>query len=341
MAQGIRIAGLSALVLAAGCHTPIATPPPRAILLEAKPAAATLTVGHSMKLGYSIVSDRGSEVSWSAEGGSVDAQGLYTAPAKPGAYAVRLQAKADPAVSRTLPITVVPAPDATIQAPSRVKVSAVASASVPFVPECRYAWTLQGGRIDGSDNNASIRFVATGTAPLSLQCTVTNAAGDRATTTQEILIQKDVLAITPAQAVLTAGSSRTFGLEGTAQAIWKALDAKGGTLDNTGRYTAPDQPGTYRIEAEQDGAKAQASVKVVAAPTGKLLAPDTLTAGAKGLKASIHGGAGVSFRWTFSGGPVHGRGAEITFDVDQPKGAVLSCLLTNEAGDTLTLSKRY
>jgi hypothetical protein len=335
------MAGVLALVLAAGCHTPIATPPPRAIQLEAKPAAATLTVGHGMKLGYSIVSDRGSEVIWSADGGSLDAQGMYTAPAKPGAYTVRLQAKADPTVSRAIPITVVPAPDATIQAPSRVKVGVAASASVPTAPGCRYAWTLQGGRIEGPDNIDRVRFVANGSAPLSLQCTVTNAAGDRAATTQEILIQRDVLAITPAQAVLTVGSSRTFGLEGAAQATWKVLDAKGGSLDAAGRYTAPALPGTYRIEATQEGVTAQATVKVVATPAGKLLAPDALVAGAKGLKASISAAPGLSFRWNFTGGPVHGQGAEITFDVDQPKGAVLSCILTNEAGDTLTLSKRY
>jgi hypothetical protein len=187
-----------------------------------------------------------------------------------------------------------------------------------------------------------VRFVADGSGTLTLQCTVTNAAEDTAKTAQEILLQKaEGLAIQPAQTVLTVGSSRTFGLEGAAQANWKVLDANGGSLDVKGRYTAPALPGTYRIQAEQDGTTTQATVKVVAAPAGKLLAPENLTAGAKGLKASISAASGPSYCWTFTGGVIHGQGAAITFDVNQPKGAVLSCTLTNEAGDTITLSKRY
>ncbi len=125
-------------------------------------------------------------VTWSvqeATGGTVDATGLYHAPAIPGTYHVVATSIADATQSATVAVTVVAPAVATITAPQFVTLGKGGyTASVPAQSGATYAWTITGGTISAGANTASITFAAGSalSAPVALSVTVTDSAGDSA-----------------------------------------------------------------------------------------------------------------------------------------------------------------
>ncbi|MBX3113070.1 MAG: hypothetical protein KF836_00745 [Fimbriimonadaceae bacterium] len=78
--------------------------------LSVLPASASLSIFGSQLFVATIVGSANTAVTWSVDGGaskgSINAAGLYTAPATPGTYTVRATSVADPTISRTATVTV-------------------------------------------------------------------------------------------------------------------------------------------------------------------------------------------------------------------------------------------
>lgn len=346
---------LLAALLGCGFRAPEAvyTPPPPAVV-TIQPPAVILTAGRRMTFGHRITSASGMAVAWRVlepEGGAVDAQGHYTAPLQPGTYHVQVAATAEPDRQAVAEVRVVPAPGGAITAPDRVEGGASGlAASVPLRAGMTYAWSIDGGTLQGPAGNPEIHFTAGPKGPVVLHCRITNPAGDTLDLTREVPKAPPVVFRLARTAVtLTAGRSMKLGytLSGgiLPQVVWNLSRPDAGHVTPDGTYTAPWTPGTYAVRAMPDSAPeqaAQVAVTVVEPPFGLLFAPGTVDPGRTGVLAWVEARPGLKRAWSVSGGTLVGdaTAAQVRFDPGQGPEVVLDCRLTNEAGDERTLERR-
>lgn len=141
------------------------------------PASATVTAGRKLQLG-AIAKGK---VTWAvteAAGGSVDASGLYTAPAAPGVFHVTATSVDDPKKSSSATLTVIPAPaKPVISVPRLVTTGKPATATVPAQDGVTFSWTAFDGTL-ATASGASVVATAGEVGELVLTCVATNAAGD-------------------------------------------------------------------------------------------------------------------------------------------------------------------
>lgn len=185
-----RVTNAAGDALTSSVEIPVARP----LALHIGPAKATLTVGRSMKFGYTLEGNGGSEVIWSVDspgGGTVDPAGTYHAPARPGTYTLQVTSRVHPETADRAQVRVVAAPKADIAAPDSVKAGAEGqTARVPEQPGARYAWEVQGGTATTGAQGPVLTFAAGEGPTLTLRCTVTNAAGDTASSTLQIPVTR-------------------------------------------------------------------------------------------------------------------------------------------------------
>jgi len=320
--------------------------------VEVVPAAVTLTTERSFTFTARIDGEPATEVAWSvleAGGGKVDGAGAYRAPASPGVYTVRAQAKDGEGQPAAAKVTVVAPPAGEIIAPPRMLPQTAQVARIAPVAGSHYRWSIVGGLITAGTDTASVSF-QTGAGPrLTLACRVTNAAGDALNASLELPVAAPVtLSIKPAAATLTAGRSMKFGFDlagGTSLGVaWSLGEPGAGKLDGAGHYVAPAVPGRYTVRvssADDPATSATAVVKVVAKPPESLFAPDTYLPGAEGMKARVPDLAGMSYAWEVAGGTITAGASAPSMMFEAGKGPSLTvrCKVTNEAGDSFTATK--
>lgn len=337
------------VLLLAACRPPQpALPPPPPVSLSLQPGDATVTIGHDLQIGHRITSGGGTGVDWRVVepgGGTVDAQGRYRAPQRAGVFTVEARSQADPTRVARARVTVVPAPVGTISAPATVAPGAAGlRAGVPVQPGCHFAWTLTGGTLLSGADTDTVTFSAGDGPTLVLACRISNAAGDALTSSVEIPVARPLaLHIGPAKATLTVGRSMKFGytLEGNggSEVVWSVDSPGGGTVDPAGTYHAPARPGTYTLQVASrvhPETTDRAQVRVVATPKAGITAPDSVKAGAAGLKAQVPEQPGARYAWEVQGGTATAgaQGAVLTFTAGEGPTLTLRCTVTNPAGDT-------
>jgi hypothetical protein len=345
---GIGITGLGCLT---GCfQTPTTSVQvaPLRVATVVLPAAATVTAGHTTKFTAQADGEPAGKVAWRVlepGGGSVDAAGLYQAPAVPGVYTVQGAFEAANGQTAAAKVTVVAPPAGAILAPARVLAGAAEQkAGIAPVPGSTYLWTVTGGSITSGTDTPDITFLA-GTGPkVVLSCQVTNAGGTVLNSSLEVPVAAPVsLSITPAAVTITAERTMKFGFDITGGislgVVWSLGEPGAGRVDAAGNYVAPAVPGLYTVRAtsqDDPAAIATAQVKVVAQPPQSLTAPGSFQPGAQGLRAMVPEVAGMTYAWTLDGGTIT-SGADaptVVFQAGDGPTLALSCTVTNEAGDT-------
>jgi hypothetical protein len=303
-----------------------------------------------MTFGHTISSPFSDQVTWrvlEANGGSVDGLGHYQAPDQPGTYHLQVASVADPAKTARATVTVVAAPQGPLTAPQLVESGASGlRASVPASPGLTYAWTVAGGSLLSSATGSEIRFSVGWEPKVVLSCRLVNPAGDAVTLVQEIPKAPPVsFHLDQSSVTLTVGQSMRFGyaLSGGLKptVIWSVPDPSQGYVDQAGKYQAPDFPGRYTVLAVPDATPklaARIEVNVVQRPVGEILAPKQVAPDRNGLKATVSARSGLKIEWSIMGGQISGPidGKTVTFSSGHDPELVLSCKLTNEAGDTFT-----
>lgn len=349
MAHSTRLgfAIIAGLFLALGCVEPKPIAPVSPLSpspLAVEPASLAVTAGQGAD--FRSVAKDGSRpsVAWEVQGGgSIDASGHFTAPAAPGTCTVLARAFGGRTASAA--VRVVAPPRGPVTAPARVWSGARdVQASVPAQEGATYEWKVEGGTLKGSARGARVTFDAGAGSKVLVSCRVVNAAGLGLGASLEIpLVPAVALSVTPAAVTVTAGASTKLGfsLEGgtTGEVRWSVLEPGGGTVDAKGTYHAPSRPGAYTVQVasrEEPSIKAKVPVKVVAAPAGAVKGPGRVTAGAKGLRASVPEQAGCRYAWTVTGGTVTGGadGPMVLFEAGDGPKIQLVCDITNEAGDS-------
>jgi hypothetical protein len=233
---------------------------PGTVTVVVSPVQKTLTVGHTSTFTATVTGNSDQAVTWSTEalgGGSITQAGLYTAPTITGTFRIHAASHVDSNATGMGTALVIAEPDATIHADDQVASGATGlTASVPSQTGAEYAWSIQGGTLDGQSNGYMVNYSAGAAGTLTLTCTVTNAAGNANTGTKSVTVTPPPPAwLVPASASLPVGDTRSFtwvvNPAGGTASVFMLEGAAGGTLamgsGQTLTYTAPPRPGTYHL----------------------------------------------------------------------------------------------
>ena len=148
-------------------------PPPQPVTINVIETSADVEVGHTFQFHYSVSNSTNTSCTWrvndiaggNATVGTIDAGGLYTAPAavpNPAQVTVKAVAAADTSKSDTATVTVLPPPPFTI---SPATATVPAGGTQAFTTTADVTWTLEGA----SGNAAPLGAIGTDgvfTAPL-------------------------------------------------------------------------------------------------------------------------------------------------------------------------------
>ncbi|MDR1841715.1 MAG: S8 family serine peptidase, partial [Holophagales bacterium] len=189
------------------------------------------------------------------------------------------------------------------------------TASVAGSANTAVTWSVPSG-------HGSITQTGTYTAPatpgiyaITATSVEDNTKSDTATVT---VVNAISVSVSPKTATLTVGGAQTFnatvtGGTGNTAVVWSAT---GGTITQSGLYTAPNAPGTYTVTATsvEDNTKSDTATVIVNAPvvTGSaviLNAPDAMFTGdTVTLQASVTGLDDTAVTWTASAGTIDQQG---------------------------------
>jgi plastocyanin len=224
-------------------------------------------------------------VTWSVTGGTITSSGLFTASGK-GTFKVTARAggriKSDTSVVQVLGTQ--PTLTAVVIDPDSVAVAV--GASLTFTAhglltdsastDVGVEWTATGGEIDAGGGYRA------GSVPGGYRAIARNPSSGLADTAAVVVLSVDTappqptlqaLLLSPASVSLDAGQSKQFVTQarfsdGSTGDVAVTYRATGGTIDNSGLYTAGRSAGTYRVIAETLGLADSAVVTIAAASGG-------------------------------------------------------------------------
>jgi hypothetical protein len=216
-----------------------------------------------------------------AGGGTITSGGVYTAPATAGTYHVRARSQADATrfdeaaitVSQ-VSVTISPSVITITKPSSSVAVAAAQAftATVSGTANQGVTWTCSSGAINGG-TFTSTAYQGAGNYTITAKSVADPSV--TATATATVVIAAPVtISVTPSPVTLAPSATQQFTAtvaNGTpSTATWSVDEALGGTIDNTGLYTAPAAAGTYHVRAKSDADPTKfALVTVVVSSTGK------------------------------------------------------------------------
>ncbi|MGH7561479.1 MAG: hypothetical protein ACRENB_10710, partial [Gemmatimonadales bacterium] len=294
---------------------------------------AAQTVQFSVSATWSDGTSSSSGVTYSAQGGTITAAGLYTAGSVSGTYRVIAATASGPADTSYVTVVV---PTATLTSLS------LTPASVILAPGAGQQLAVSGSWSDGGSSVPSVTYSATGGAVTSAgyytaggsagtyRVIATHAASGKADTSFVTVTAPSTLAsltVSPGLVSLAPGAAKQFALgatwsNGSTTPPAVTWTATGGTISTGGLYVAGPSGGTFRVIATQQGGTLADTADVsisgaVTAPTltGVSLSPGqttVLTGGAQQFTASGQYSDGttgaVSVTWTATGGTVSSLG---------------------------------
>lgn len=233
---------------------------------------------------FSATDDSGQAVSvaWTvvegSAGGTVDAQGYYTAPATPGTYHVKASRGG---TSLTATVQVVPGtPEIFINPGGPLHLATGASqlfrAPLNDLGDHAVAWSLSGGGWLDPDG-----FFTAPATPGTCTITATSLADPTLQKTLQVVVEapgQPYFFLRWAVARYPAGTTECFdqGLGGSSDTRLAWSLTGGGSVNPDGVVTLPDQPGTVQLQ-----------VRSVASPTLVQSLPIEVTAATDPVKATI------------------------------------------------------
>ncbi len=258
---------------------------PTSVQLTIHPGAVTLERGGTQRFTATVTQTVNTDVLWSVQqngGGTITANGLYTAPSEPGTYQVIARSAAYPDRQATATVTVIPPPPpiAVSISPESTTVelgrTQAFTATVTGTSLSGVTWRVLEGDVGGTISAEGL--YSPPSEPGVFHVVVTSVVDPSKSATAVVtVIPAPVVevAVSPATVLLVGGASHTFSATVTGvpnlQVTWSVLEgAAGGTIDANGEYTSPTTPGVYHVVATSD---ADPSVSATAEVTVSLPAP--------------------------------------------------------------------
>ncbi|HET7233944.1 MAG TPA: hypothetical protein VFJ16_28290 [Longimicrobium sp.] len=249
------------------------------VMLRLSPHEATVPAGGTQPFGVTGRDGAGNPVTvhptFTTTGGSVDAEGVYSAPAAAGTYLVIAEQDGLADTARVVvtgtavpqSVTITP-PAATVQVGGTAQFAAQARYADGSTAAVTPAWTATGGTISAAGlytagaAAGTYAVVATfgGRADTAAVTVTTGPAPTLASVT-----------VTPAATSVAAGGTAQFGATGTfsngsSAPVPVTWTATGGTISATGLYTAGQAAGVFRVTATAAGGLAATADVTVTAP---------------------------------------------------------------------------
>jgi len=292
---------------------------PPLVQVTITPQSVNLPPGASQRFTAVVTGSNDGRVRWSADGGSVTADGVYTAPNAEGTWQVTATSAADPSATAKASVIVTAAPvisialaplAATVRPGGTLRFSAVVSNS----PDPGVLWSISessGGTVDAS---------GVYTAPFAegLYHLVARSRADPTRAAQAAIsvaaAAKVTVGITPASVALRAGDKQQFtaAVAGTTDGavIWSA-DA--GSVDQSGLYTAPANAGTAHVTVTSHADPSQSATAVVTVVTGQSIvvtiepqSPTVALGASQQFTAHVVGTADTRVVWSIAEGAAGG-----------------------------------
>ncbi len=282
------------------------------------PSAGTIVTGATLQLSATVQGTvTNKSVTWSATSGSVNANGLFTAPSTAGTATVKATSVADPTKSATATITV-NAPTVTSITLSPATASVLAGATQQFnatvqgtVTNKSIAWSATSGTITSAG-----LFTAAAT-PGSATITVTSLADPTKTAAATVTVTAPSvtsIAISPTTASIQTGATQQFSatVQGTVTNKAVTYSTSAGTITSAGLLTAPAAAGKVTVTATSvaDNTKSASATVTVNAPsvTSISVSPSTvsiLALATQQFTASVQGTVtDKSVTWSASNGAI-------------------------------------
>jgi hypothetical protein len=304
----------SAAVNVVAAAQPVAT----LTALVANPLTVTLQVGATRQFVVSALWSDGSQtvppVVWSAAGGSITADGVYTAGQQPGSYRVLCSSPSAGTVD-TSTVIVTPAVAAVRIAPDSINLVPGANMSLQFVATMSDSseriesatWSATGGTV----STAGVYTAGPVAGSFAVTGAIDDGSGNTLSAASRVIVVTaptalTALAVTPAQADIASGSTLKFAATATWSDSSRATpavtwSATGGTITTDGLFTAGPAAGQYTVTATQQGGavNAGAAVTIVAPHVTKLAVTPAASVVAAGASAAFAAAA------TWSDGQVH------------------------------------
>jgi len=238
----------------------------------------------------SVTGTTNTAVTWSIQegpaGGSITSAGAYTAPSTAGTFHIVATSQADSSKSATAAITVPPVSVAVSPPATMVDQGATASFSANVsgtVINTSVTWSVQEGAAGGTVSSAGAY-----TAPLTagvFHVVATSRADPTKSGVATTTVPAVSVSVSPMSDTLGPNGPRTFvatvsGTVVNTNVTWSIVEGTaGGSITNSGMYTAPTTTGTFHVVATDvadPSAGAEATVTVVSsgfAPTDNMETP--------------------------------------------------------------------
>ena len=208
-------------------YTVVIQPAAQNVGITVSPTSATVNAGSAEQFSAYVRGTTNTAVTWTASGGTVSANGLYTAPASAGSYTVTATSQADTTKSATATVTV--------QAVQAVAVSVSPSAASIYVDgteqfsayvtgttNTAVTWTASGGTVSSGGLYTAPTAAGTYTVKATSQADTTKSAV--ATVTVEPTIQHSVtLTWNESESVASFNVLRATGTNGSFVKIGSSL----------------------------------------------------------------------------------------------------------------------
>jgi hypothetical protein len=293
------------------------------VAVTISPTAAGIAAGHTIAFNAGVTGSGDTSVDWSVQegavGGSVTADGVYTAPAAAGTFHVVARSQADPTkqavatVSVALDVAVAVSPSSVHL---RTSAAAAFSALVTGTSDAAVTWAVQeagGGGV--SPTGLYTAPLVTGTFHVVATSHADPTKQGFATVT---VAQPVAVAVSPATVqVLTSGvAAFTATVSGAADTsvAWSVQEGSaGGAITQAGVYTAPAVAGTYHVVAasQADGSATCVATVTVVAPPPPVVVVSPATAkmqvlGVATFSATVTGTTDVAVSWSVEEGSAGG-----------------------------------
>jgi hypothetical protein len=251
------------------------------VTLSVAPSMAVVRVGESLAFQATVSGAAAATPVWKIDegplGGSVDANGRYTAPPSPGLFHVTAALAIAPERSVSATVRVLPLPPALDVVPASIELQA--NVWFQFAADTHGAavgeiiWEIEEGPAGGYVNSAG-KFLAPPSAGKFRVVASSSLRPElRAVASVSVIAGSKPLTVTPASATLLRGESRAFTAAlagiGTDEVGWSILEGtQGGTISASGLYTSSDTLGTFHLVAtsKKDPSRAAIASVEVASP---------------------------------------------------------------------------
>jgi len=221
--------------------------------VDITPAQISLVIGQAQPFAATVTGLTDRRIQWSAEGGTIDSQGVYTAGGTPGAYLISAQSLAEPTLCAKAFVTVLSAPIViSVNPPTPIVTSGrtiTLTAQVTGTLNNAVTWTTSAGTI----TPGGVLTAPAATGPITVTATSVADPTKSASTTVNVIAAPVASGLALAKGTLTTGSGTT---------ITPTFASGTATIGTNG-------PGSNNVTA--------AAVSGVAVPTGPLTATTTFT----------------------------------------------------------------